>query len=130
MPAFDTMMLPEHAPVVAPDGTDVRPLLALSGGSMAHFSLVPGRTSVAVTHRTVEEIWFVLGGHGEMWRSQDGRDEIVRLHAGLCLTIPLGCRFQLRATGTEALTMAAITMPPWPGMDEAVAVEGVWTPSA
>jgi len=41
--------------------------------SMAQFQLRPGQTSTAVTHRTVEEIWYVLSGRGQMWRSQDGR---------------------------------------------------------
>lgn len=39
---------------VVPDGSDVRPLLRLKGGSFAHFELGPGRTSKAVTHRSVE----------------------------------------------------------------------------
>ena len=54
--------------MVAPDGSDVRVLLSLGGGSMAHFELAPGRVSAAVVHRTVEEIWYVLAGRGEMWR--------------------------------------------------------------
>ena len=37
---------------------------------MAHFELPPGETSTAVAHRTVEEVWFFLGGRGEMWRRQ------------------------------------------------------------
>jgi mannose-6-phosphate isomerase-like protein (cupin superfamily) len=69
MSEFSTLGLSAAPVVVAPDGSDVRPLLQLSGGSLAHFELPPGRTSVAVVHRSVEEIWFFLGGHGEMWRS-------------------------------------------------------------
>jgi len=49
---------------------------------------------------------------------------------GVALTIPLGTRFQFRTTGREALTAVAVTMPPWPGDDEAVAVDGPWTPTA
>ncbi len=49
------------------------------------------------------------------------------VQAGVSLTIPLGTQFQFRATGHEPLTMVAITMPPWPGADEAYAVEGPWT---
>ena len=40
----------------APDGSDVRVLLRLAGGSMAHFELAPNQTSIAVTHRTVAAI--------------------------------------------------------------------------
>jgi len=94
---------------------------------MAHFALAPGQTSKAVTHRTVEEIWFVLSGRGEMWRAQTGQPEtIVPVESGVCLTIPLGTHFQFRSFGAEPLTAVGITMPPWPGEDEAVVVDGKW----
>jgi mannose-6-phosphate isomerase-like protein (cupin superfamily) len=93
MSGFDTQQLPGRPAVVAPDGSDVRPLLRLAGGSLAHFTLAPGRVSRAVAHRTVEEIWFVLEGRGEMWRRQGGREEVVPLVPGVCLTIPLGTAF-------------------------------------
>jgi mannose-6-phosphate isomerase-like protein (cupin superfamily) len=126
--AFETRRLPGNPDVTAPDGSDVRVLLGLRGGGMAHFALAPGSTSRAVAHRTVEEIWYVTGGRGEMWRRQDDREEIVVAQAGVCLTIPLGTRFQFRAFGTEPLTAVAVTMPPWPGDGEAYVVDGPWTP--
>jgi len=91
---FDTKQLPVDRDVVAPDGSDVRILLGLKGGGMAHFELPPGQTSTAVAHKTVEEIWFFLTGRGEMWRKQNGREEVVAVEPGLCLTIPLGTHFQ------------------------------------
>jgi mannose-6-phosphate isomerase-like protein (cupin superfamily) len=112
---------------VAPDGSDVRILLRLGGGSMAHFELSAGRTSKAVVHRTVEEIWYILSGRGEMWRRRDGQEEIVALEAGVCLTIPVGTHFQLRAVGGDPLTAVGVTMPPWPGEGEAVEVKGIWS---
>ena len=94
---------------------------------MAHFELAPGQTSKAVTHRTVDEIWFVLSGRGEMWRADSRQPEsIVALEAGVCLTLPLGTRFQFRAIGSEPLCAVGITMPPWPGDNEAVAIDGKW----
>lgn len=129
MTDFATNSLPVEPTHKAPDGTDVRVLLDLRGGSMAHFTLPPGKTSIAVTHRSVEEIWYFLGGRGEFWRSQGGQEEIVPVEAGVSLTIPLGAQFQFRSTGDEPLTMVAVTMPPWPGADEAYAVEGPWTPT-
>ncbi len=42
---FDTMQLPDVPDVVAPDGSDVRVLLRLGRGSMAHFELAAGRVS-------------------------------------------------------------------------------------
>jgi mannose-6-phosphate isomerase-like protein (cupin superfamily) len=105
----------------------VRVLLRLAGGSLAHFELGAGRVSRAVTHRTVEEIWYVLGGRGEMWRRQGGREQVVALEPGVCLTIPLGTHFQFRSLGPGPLFVVAVTMPPWPGPDEAVSVPGAWS---
>ena len=118
MTRFDTRRLPATPDAVAKDGSDVRILLRLAGGSMAHFELPPGRTSIAVTHRTVEEIWYILSGRGEMWRKRDGQEAIVALEAGVCLTIPVGTHFQFRALGSEALAAIGVTMPPWPDDDE------------
>lgn len=130
MSAFSTKHLPVSRDVVALDQSDVRILLGLAGGGMAHFELAPGRTSVAVAHRTVEEIWYFLTGRGEMWRKQGDREEIVLVEPGVCITIPLGTRFQFRSFGNEPLAAVAVTMPPWPGADEVYTVEGKWSETA
>jgi mannose-6-phosphate isomerase-like protein (cupin superfamily) len=129
MSLFETLALAEAPLVKAPDGSDVRPLVSLAGGSLAHFELAPGKTSIAVAHRSIEEIWFVIGGRGEMWRKGEEREEIAALAAGVSLTIPLGTAFQFRAFGAEPLKMVAITMPPWPGEAEAYQVAGRWPAS-
>jgi mannose-6-phosphate isomerase-like protein (cupin superfamily) len=127
MPSFDTKRLSVAPDVIAPDGSSVRLLLRLEGGSMAHFELPPGQTSKAVAHRTVDEIWFFLTGRGEMWRMQAGQPEtIVAVESGVCLTIPLGTRFQFRSFGPDPLSAVGVTMPPWPGEGEAVVVQGKW----
>jgi mannose-6-phosphate isomerase-like protein (cupin superfamily) len=129
MPEFATARLPLDPQATAPDGTAVRPLPALAGGSFAHFELPPGRTSKAVAHRTVEEIWYFLSGRGEIWRRQGAREEVTAVEPGLCITVPLGTAFQFRCLGEEPLAFVAVTMPPWPGAQEAYAVEGRWEPS-
>jgi mannose-6-phosphate isomerase-like protein (cupin superfamily) len=129
MTEFNTKRLPIGRDTVAPDGSDVRILLGLTGGGMAHFELPPGQTSSAVTHRTVEEIWFFLSGRGEMWRKRGEQEELVSVEAGICLTIPLGTHFQFRSFGDQALAAIAVTIPPWPGDDEAVLVQGEWEPT-
>ena len=129
MTDFNTMRLPTVPDVIAPDESGVRILLGLSGGTMAHFELAPGQTSKAAIHRTVEEIWYILSGRGEMWRKQADREEIVSLEPGVCLTIPRQTHFQFRSLGNEPLTAVAITMPPWPGEGEATIVPGKWEPS-
>lgn len=126
MSTFATLHLPPDRTVVAPDGSDVRVLLGLASGGMAHFELAAGKTSRAITHRTVEEVWFVLSGRGEMWRKQGAHEETIALVPGVCLTIPLGTHFQFRAGATEALAAIGVTMPPWPGAGEAVFVMGPW----
>ena len=126
MSAFSTKCLPEVSDAIAPDGSEVRVLLTLAGGGMAHFELAPGETSTAVAHRTVEEVWFFLSGCGEMWRKQDQREEVVPVHFGVCITIPLGTHFQFRAFGNESLAAVGITMSPWSSECEAYVVEGKW----
>ena len=129
MRSFATTLLPAEPITIAPDGSAVRVLLELAGGGMAHFELAPGEIAKAVSHRTVEEIWFILSGRGEMWREQAGREEVVALSPGVCLTIPLGTRFQFRALGQEPLAAVAVTIPPWPGEGEAIIVGGPWQPT-
>jgi mannose-6-phosphate isomerase-like protein (cupin superfamily) len=127
MERFDTKRLPALRDAIAPDGSDVRVLLQVNGGSLAHFELPAGETSVAVSHRTVEEIWFVVAGRGEMWRKLAEQEEIVPLEPGVSLTIPLGTHFQFRASGEESVAAIGVTMPPWPGDNEAFEVSGRWT---
>jgi len=62
---------------IAPDGSEVRLLGALSRGSMAAFRLY----------------------------------------------------FQFRCDGGEPLEAVAVTMPPWPGAEEAFVVSGIWEPT-
>ena len=123
---FDTMRRSAAPDVVAPDGSDVRILLQLGRGGMAHFELGPGRVSRAVAHHVVDEIWYIVGGHGQIWRRQGEREETVSLQPGTCVSIPAGTHFQFRATGEGPLAAVAVTMPPWPGEDEAYAVPGAW----
>jgi len=123
---FDTRQLPGAPDAVAPDGSDVRILLQLRGGSMAHFVLAAGRVSRAVAHHTVDELWYVLRGRGQMWRRQAGRQQTVPLEAGTCLSIPAGTHFQFRAAGDGPLAAVGVTMPPWPGDGEAYQVPGAW----
>ena len=126
MTAFATKHLPMARNAVAPDGSDVRLLSGLEGGGLAHFELAPGETTIAVSHRTVEELWFFLSGRGQMWRQQDDRSETVDVYAGVSLTIPLGTCFQFRSFGYEPLAAVGVTMPPWPGDGEAIVVAGPW----
>jgi mannose-6-phosphate isomerase-like protein (cupin superfamily) len=123
---FDSKRLPAEPDAVAPDGSAVRVLLALTRGGLAHFQLAPGQTSRAVAHKTVEEIWYFVEGHGEMGHKTGEREEIVTVDPGICVSIPAGTHFQFRALGMDPLAAVGVTMPPWPGPQEAYPVEGRW----
>jgi hypothetical protein len=56
------------------------------------------------------------------------RDWQIDLRPGTALTIPVGTAFQFRNTGFEPLAAVGVTMPPWPGEDEAMDVAGPWAP--
>jgi mannose-6-phosphate isomerase-like protein (cupin superfamily) len=114
------------ADAIAPDGSEVRLLAHGARGSMAHFLLPPGAVSKPVAHHTVEEVWLVLSGEGRMWRKLGGEETILDLRPGLSLVIPAGAHFQFRNDGAAPLECVGVTMPPWPGMDEAYEVKGVW----
>ena len=129
MTGFKTKRLPVNRDAIGPDGSDIRALLKLKGGSLAHFELAPGETSIATAHCTVEEIWFFLNGRGEMWRKKDNQENITPVYAGICITIPVGTHFQFRSFGNEPLAAIGITMSPWPGEAEAYKVQGKWSPT-
>jgi hypothetical protein len=54
--AFETKHLPDKHDAIAPDCSLIRVLARAKNGSMAHGTLPPGQVSLAVTHRTVEEL--------------------------------------------------------------------------
>lgn len=112
--------------VYAPDGSEIRPLLQSTRASMVHTTLPPGGISRAVRHQSVEEFWYFLDGEGEVWRRFDGREETVAVRPGVAIYLPVGASFQFRATGREALTFVIVTIPPWPGEQEAVRADDHW----
>jgi mannose-6-phosphate isomerase-like protein (cupin superfamily) len=130
MTTLETAVLKAEYDTLAPDKSEVRLLTAMARGSMAHFRLRPGLVSRAVYHRTVEELWYFTAGKGQMWRKIGGEEVIVDVHAGVSISIPVGVAFQFRSDGDTALEFVGVTMPPWPGADEAVFTVGTWVPTA
>ena len=113
---------------VAPDGSGIRVLVEARHGatraSLVEAALEPNAVSRPVRHRTVEEIWYVIQGSGEVWRRALDAPAGVRAMVGPgdALVIPTGCEFQFRA-GEGGLRFLCYTSPPWPGPDEAVLLE-------
>jgi mannose-6-phosphate isomerase-like protein (cupin superfamily) len=125
--SFDTRRLGAAPDAIAPDGSEVRVLCATARGSMAVFTLPPGAVSKPVVHRTVEEVWYIVSGIGRMWRQFADQQQVTDLTPGVSFSIPLGTRFQFRCDGPEPLSAVGVTMPPWPGQDEAEIVSGLWS---
>jgi mannose-6-phosphate isomerase-like protein (cupin superfamily) len=126
---MDTMTLPVNPDYTAPDGSEIRLLPSFSTGGLCHCQIARGRTSKPVRHRAVEEIWYILEGTGEMWRRFGSVERIDQLQAGTAVTIPFQTHFQFRNTGDGDLKAVIVTIPGWPGAEEAVPVEGKWPES-
>ncbi len=126
---FGVKALGGEADVIAPDGSEVRILITATRGSMANFRLAPGGVTKAVRHASVEELWYCTGGRGRMWRKNGTGESVVDLTTGVSIDIPVGTAFQFRADSDAPLEVVGVTMPPWPGMDEAIFVEGIWEPT-
>ncbi len=115
----------------APDGSEIRLLVdgrhAATKASLCEVTLPAGQVSRPVWHQTVEEIWYVLAGQGQVWRCPSGHDsgaiEPVLVGPGDALTIPTGWRFQFSAEDAAPLRFLCYTSPPWPGPDEAQPAE-------
>lgn len=113
--------------IIAPDGSQVRLLLTEEQGatrcSVVEVTIAAGAVSRPVRHRTVEEAWYVLSGAGEVWRCPPGipvrRVLPVRVMAGDALVIPTSWDFQFKADADSDMRFICVTMPAWPGMDEA-----------
>lgn len=115
---------------LAPDGSEIRLLLTMRGGGLAHCTLPAGKTTSPKVHRQVEEIWYIIEGQGEVWRKNAEAEVSVRVQPGTCLTIPPGTAFQFRNTGTLPLCIVIATIPPWPGPQEAQDAVGAWPATA
>ncbi|MDE2950156.1 MAG: cupin domain-containing protein [Chloroflexota bacterium] len=127
MRLYESRVVSDDYDALAPDGSEIRLLHQLEGASVVHCTLPVGAVSIPVTHRTVEEIWYFLGGQGQVWRVQGSREQVLDARPGVSLTIPLGTHFQFRNTGDVPLEFVIATTPPWPGEDEAIVLEaGCW----
>lgn len=115
---------------LAPDGSEIRLLPEVGGGGLCHCTLPVGKVSKAVSHKTVDEIWYFLSGKGQVWRKRSERNEsVVDVSRGTSINIPFSTQFQFRNTGDEPLCILIATIPRWPGPEESIDVEGKWQPT-
>ncbi len=112
---------------IAPDSSEIRLLIdhrhAARRASLCEVTLAAGQVSRPVWDQTVEEIWYVLEGSGQVWRcpptSSPGSVAALAVSPGDALTIPTGWRFQFSASKEAPLRFLCYTSPPWPGQQEA-----------
>ncbi|MDA0768660.1 MAG: hypothetical protein O2821_00375 [Chloroflexi bacterium] len=83
MENMDAKTLSNDYTALAPDGSEIRELVQVSGGSMVHCALPVGATSMAVAHRTVDEVWYVVGGRGQVWRKRGDQESVVEAMPGV-----------------------------------------------
>jgi mannose-6-phosphate isomerase-like protein (cupin superfamily) len=121
-----TTQLSDDYDYLAPDGSEIRLLPEVAGAGLCHCTLPPGAVSQAVTHKTVDEIWHVISGQGQVWRKKGCRELVVDVTAGSSLTISFVDEFQFRNTGQVPLCILIVDSGRWPGSDEAVEVSGKW----
>ncbi|CTQ54921.1 Cupin domain protein [Roseibium album] len=113
----------------SPAGADIRFIMDGPTGNMIHSTVAPGQINRATRHKTVHEFWHVLEGKGRIWRSIGTAETTVDLEAGVSIDIPAGTAFQYRCDGDLPLKFICVSMPPWPGDDEADFVDGAWDPT-
>ncbi len=125
-----TTTLPDRPDAKSPAGADIRFLMDGPAGNMIHSTVPPHQVNRATVHATVSEFWYVLEGHGEIWRDDGMENDVTDLLPGTSIDIPVGTSFQYRNVADVDLAFICISMPPWPGDSEATYVEGPWAPTA
>jgi mannose-6-phosphate isomerase-like protein (cupin superfamily) len=116
---------------IAPDGSEIRFIIDINHrttrASLCEVRLAPGAISKPVRHKTVEEIWYFTSGEGFVWRcppeTESTTSQTIRVGPGDALVIPIGWSFQFKASASGELRFLCYTSPPWPGAEEAVAIE-------
>ena len=124
-----TTMLPDHPEDKSPAGAEIRYLMDGPTGNMIHSTVPPHQINRATVHATVSEFWYILSGHGQIWRDDGTESSVTELVPGTAIDIPVGTAFQYRNISDEVLKFICIAMPPWPGHTEATYIEGIWEPT-
>ena len=114
-----TTTLPERPEDQSPAGAEIRYLMDGPTGNMIHSTVPPHQTNKATVHATVSEFWYILEGHGQIWRDDGNESGVTDLVPGTAIDIPVGTRFQYRNISDDELRFICISMPRWPGESEA-----------
>lgn len=107
-------------------GHGPRPLAEEKTEHLAHHLIPAGTASSATQNRTVEALWYVIEGNGQIWRARDAEEVVDGLAEGDSIRIPAATSFQFRAAKEADLKLLMSSAPPWPGAEEALPVTGKW----
>ncbi|MGD2079111.1 MAG: cupin domain-containing protein [Chloroflexota bacterium] len=124
-----TTILPEEPDAKSPAGADIRYLMDGEQGNMILSTVPAHQINKAIVHATVSEFWYVLEGHGEIWRDDGQESQVTALVPGTAVDIPVGTAFQYRNVADDELRFICVSMPRWPGDSEATYVAGKWQPT-
>jgi len=124
-----TVALPSQPDAKSPAGAEIRYLVGSDTGNMIHSTVPPYQINKATVHATVHEFWYILEGHGEIWRDDGSQSFVTDLLPGTSINIPPGTAFQYRNVSDKDLKFICIAMPPWPGDTEATYIPGEWQPT-
>lgn len=124
-----TTLLPEQPDAKSPAGAHIRFLMDGVTGNMIHSTVPSHQVNKATVHATVSEFWYILEGHGEIWRDDGEESNVSDLVPGISIDIPVGTAFQYRNVSDVDLKFICISMPRWPGASEATFIKGIWQPT-
>ena len=123
---MQTKPFPSSPDARSPAGAEIRYLIDSESGNMIHSTVPAGQVNRATVHASVSEFWHVLSGEGQIWRRDGTGEDTTVLTAGVSIDIPVGTAFQYRCTSAEPLEFLCVSMPRWPGEEEATFIEGPW----
>ena len=114
-----TTRLPEQPDAKSPAGADIRYLMDGKTGNMIHSTVPPHQINAATVHATVSEFWYVLEGHGQVWRDDGEESNVTDLVPGTAVDIPVGTSFQYRNISDTELKFICIEICArgFPGLD-------------
>lgn len=120
--------LASEADYVSPGGaSEIRLLIQMPQGELTHAVCAAGRVSRTAELPELYEAYYVLGGHGEIWRkTSDGTEGITSLRPGRWVAMPAGTRFQYRAHVDTSLVFLVAVLPMWRPDLYKLAGDGRW----
>jgi mannose-6-phosphate isomerase-like protein (cupin superfamily) len=109
---MDVVNRESASPFVTKDGSEIREILAhrnsaIRNQSLAEATVFPGQTTEAHYHPKTEEIYYILGGEGEVFVGSEAR----RVSVGDGIAIPPGTPHQIRNRGDVELVFLCCCAP-------------------